>query len=79
VNARERCIEAGLCIYCTKLARPDRVTCVKCGIQESDQKRARYRERNPNVRQAKCARCKAVGHDRRVCARTPTKGPEHGR
>lgn len=68
-TARERMIEAGICIYCRRLARPDRMTCAACGRADSERARARYRRRHPVVRQARCRRCRGLGHDARVCGR----------
>jgi len=45
VTAHQRRIEAGLCISCRKLARPDRLTRAGCGRADSDRRRQQYRAR----------------------------------
>ena len=63
-------VDQGLCLLCTKPARPDRLHCVEHSIEVNRRRKANHdKKKAPSYSRAgfRCGRCKQQGHDRRTC------------
>lgn len=75
---RERKMDRGICVHCTRPARPGRTMCAQCAETVNRASKRRYRETHPDAKAGlrRCTLCREQGHYRQRC---PNAGKEEAR